>query len=203
MIPTLPHSACIILSGGVSSRMKMHKALLRFNENETFLEHILHIYQQAGIEKIVVVKFAGIETKLLKENFPDVLFIENHQPEKGKLHSLRLGLQTIHHQQYCFIQTIDNPLVNAALLNQLYKSRHKAHYISPAWGGKGGHPILISAPVMEHFRHPLPDDRNLHDELQRFSRERVETNTSDCLANINTVADYDAFIHSQMMTTAP
>ena len=187
------NTICIILSGGLSTRMHTHKALLRFSENENFLQHIVNVYQRAGINKIIVVKNSDIE--ITKEGFAgqDVTVVENYSPEKGRLFSIQLGLAAAPGVQYCFIQNIDNPFVTEQLVSVLYDVRDFADYITPEVHNKGGHPVLISARVIKKISLLTAYRNTLSEILGMFNRYKLQTDDANCLLNINYRSDYEKY----------
>lgn len=186
----LEKTGCVILSGGTSSRMHTHKALLSYNAHENFLQHIIHVYNKAGIKNIAVVKNAviGFDGKITK--YP-VRLVTNNNPELGRLYSIQVGLSAISGIQYCFIQNIDNPFVTGQLLHSLYSVRNHADYISPSYNNQGGHPVLISHSIINEIATVKDYTPALRDMLSRFSRHRLPVNDKLCLCNINEPADYD------------
>jgi len=193
-IPDNDKTACIILSGGLSSRMNTHKALLRFSERQNFLEHIIEIYHQAGVKKIIVVKNVNIK---LSDRWADnnmVSIVENHFPEMGRLYSLQLGTMAMDSAAYSFIQNIDNPFVTTHLLAQLLEVRKKADHISPEYKGKGGHPVLISPVVVSKIRGMKEYDNTLRDLLRPYCRYKLITDDEHCIVNINDQEAYETHI---------
>lgn len=191
--------SCIILSGGLSLRMHAHKALLRFSETENFLQHIINVYKNAGIQNIIVVKNANISLAGLDT---DVQAIENASPEKGRLFSIRLGLTATRGSKYCFVHNIDNPFVTEELLEDLYAARESADYISPEYDHKGGHPILISKPVINKILGITRYDIPVNEFLGMFIRRRLAVMDESCLVNINEPSDYERFIKWSIKTQA-
>ncbi len=184
---------CIILSGGLSTRMKTHKALLRFSSNENFLQHITNVYRNAGINRVIVVKNYGIVFKTDELVNRDVIIVENYFPERGRLYSLQLGLSTSPDAQYCFIQNIDNPFITEDLINSLYNVRDFADYISPEFNNKGGHPILITRRVIKKISLLTGYRNTLNEILLMFSRYKIITDDPNCLLNINYPSDYEKY----------
>ena len=185
---------CIILSGGISSRMKTHKALLRFSESENFLQHIISVYQSAGIKKIIVVKNADIAFKQNDITNSSIAIVENNFPEKGRLYSIQLGLSVAPDSQYCYIQNIDNPFISGELVRDLYNARKYADYIAPEYKDRGGHPILISSEIINKITGLTSYSNTLRELLEIFSRHRLYTEDEKCLLNINLPADYEKHI---------
>lgn len=171
--------------------MGTHKALLRFTENENFLQHIINVYKQAGIKKIIVVKNHNIEIKKDGIIYDPAHIIENNDPEKGRLYSIQLGVAAVQDAQYCYLQNIDNPCVTKELIEELYNSRLQGEYITPVFGNKGGHPILISAAIIKTIQQLSSHTATLYELLQMFNRYKLNTSDKNCLLNINLLSDYD------------
>ena len=185
--------ACLILSGGLSQRMKSPKALLRYSESENFLEHLIHVYHEAGIQEVVVVMNASIDTADLDTGFNKTTLIKNNFPDRGRLFSLQLGLAAAANADYCFIQNIDNPFVTVELIRQLKGSAARAEYVTPVFNGKGGHPILISSPVIKEIMKEKNYEKTLREVLTDFSRYRMKTDDERIHWNTNSPADYDQY----------
>ncbi len=187
---------CVILSGGLSSRMKTHKALLKFSEQQNFLQHIIEVYQKAGMKKIIVVKNADIDFTDDGVNNDMVSIVNNYYSEKGRLYSLQLGLNESPNADYCFIQNIDNPFVTTELIKNLLTYRSNADYVSPEYNNKGGHPVLISAAIIKKILHLKEYKNTLREELELFSRYKLNIDDENCILNINLPSDYQKHILS-------
>ncbi len=182
-------TACIILAGGISQRMGAHKALLPYLNGENFLQHIIRIYHEAGIYKIVVVLNAKIDLPANKANQGEIKIIKNSFTEKGRIYSLQLGLAAENKLSYCFIQNIDNPFVTKKIIYDLYKSREKADYVCPVFANRGGHPIIISSKIIEHVLNLRTYESTLREVLAKFNRFDIDADEK-CLLNINSPAEY-------------
>jgi molybdenum cofactor cytidylyltransferase len=181
----------IILSGGMSTRMNTHKALLRFSDSENFLQHIINVYKRAGVAKIIVVKNHHINIGREDQIYNGAEIVENHYPDKGRLYSIQLGLSKANGADYCFIQNIDNPFVTSALLKNLYNSRSRGEFITPQFQGEGGHPVLISAPIINEIMAPGNTGSTLREVLTHYNRYRLNTDDKSCLLNINYYTEYE------------
>lgn len=191
-------TACIILSGGNSSRMGTHKAILPYSQNENFLLHIITVYRNAGISNIIVVKNEDI--KLDPNNYHNASFITNSHPEKGRIYSIQLGLRQISNNEDCFIQNIDNPFVTDSLLSDLLLHRNMADYITPVYNDKGGHPVLLSYQILEKIKVIADTEITLRDILNDFTRYKLATDDERCTLNINTPADYSQYFSLHQKT---
>jgi CTP:molybdopterin cytidylyltransferase MocA len=184
------NNACIILSGGLSTRMKYHKALLRYSDNQNFLQHIIEVYLDAGVQKIIVIKNNSINFSSKNADTKRVSIINNTFPELGRIYSLQLGLNEISSVDYCFIQNIDNPFVTAGLIEELYNARSYAAYVTPMYNNIGGHPIVISSAIIKCLKQLDDYQTTLRDTLEPFTRHRLATADENCILNINLPSDY-------------
>ena len=188
------NAICIMLSGGMSVRMNSPKALLKFNEDITFLQHLINVYKKVCIAKIIVVKNINIEIneKIFYETNAQI--INNYFPERGRLYSIQLGLKPYPDAAFCYIQNIDNPFITAELLNDLWLAKDNAEYITPQYNEKGGHPVLISKTIIDNLLTVTEYDHTLQNVLKPYTRYRLTTNDDNCLMNINTPGDYEKYI---------
>ncbi len=185
--------ACIILTGGLSSRMESHKALLPFSLHQNFLQHIIEVYQQAGLKEIIVVKNKEIDFAGLESEINGISTVNNCFPEKGRLYSIQLGLLAAPDAGFCFIQNIDTPFVTTKIIHQLAEHKACADYISPEFNGKGGHPVLLSASILKTIAGLIDYTQTLRDVLAGFSRYKIPTTDEQCTLNINTKEDYEQY----------
>ena len=195
-IPENEKTVCVILSGGSSSRMRVHKALLKISEDQNFLQHIIEVYQKAGVTKIIVVKNSNITLEDLDINTTGVCIVDNYYPDRGRLYSLQLGLSRTRNTDYCYIQNIDTPLVTPGLLEQLYMQRKNADYVSPEYDNIGGHPIIVSSAIIRKINACGDYGCTLRDVLKPYSRYKLVTEDQNCILNINLPSDYKKVIES-------
>ncbi len=169
---TLEQPGVILLAAGQSDRMGTPKHLLRFSESQTFIEHIVEVYQRFQVSKIVIV--VNEKAQIFPEMFMDpkgIQIVVNNKLEFGRFYSVQLGLQSINGN--CFIQNIDNPFVNLGLLINLNTELKGSDYCVPVYNNKGGHPILISEKIAKHIVRKCDKDSYLNDILKSFDRKNV------------------------------
>jgi len=173
--------------------MGEHKALLKFDENHTFIEKIAGEYLETGIEDIVVVVNSDLYKLLMGKRIPfsgKVRLVINDHPESGRFYSLQTGAKLIEKGNSCFFQNIDNPFTSKELLHELMNKKHKADIVIPAFGGRSGHPVLVSAGILMQILNEKVTDVRIDHFLSKFSRMMVETLDNKILANINSLAEY-------------
>ena len=193
---------CVILSGGKSSRMNTHKALLPFNEHHNFLQHIVNVYLQAGIRSVILVKNIKMDLSSIQEQKKMFTAVANPFPDKGRLYSVQLGLAAMPGNGYCFIQNIDNPFVSEHLIKALIETKTQAYCITPEYKGTGGHPVLISPAIVNYLLNITEYNQTLKEVLNGFSRHKVKTDDGNCLININTPENYQYYFPGNIKTIA-
>lgn len=181
----------IILAGGKSSRMHFPKAWLPYSDKQSVLEHIIDRYHTIGCKQIIVVLndlfIKGFEEHVKKIE-SKVIIVKNTKPEKGRIHSLQLGINAMKRSGYTFIHNVDNPDVNQSTLYSLLKAEPLG-YARPVFSTSGGHPILVTNGVLENIA-LSEEDVILRELLTEHSREDVRVDDPSILLNINTPDDY-------------
>jgi molybdenum cofactor cytidylyltransferase len=145
----------IVLAAGYSSRMGMFKPLLPLGSS-TALERAIMSLRHGGVDEIVVV--TGHRAEELRPLLDRLGTNEAHnpQPELGMFSSVLTGVAALPDSTAAtFILPVDTPLVKASTIHTLRRAylRSQAAVVYPIFGGKRGHPPLIS---LSCFALPLP-----------------------------------------------
>ena len=172
--------------------MNAPKAFLKFSDKENFLQRIIHVYQKAGIKDIIIVLSPQIESDINKQDYEGVRFVVNPKPERGRMSSLKTGLQLVENG-YVLVKNVDSPLVTVDCIKLLLEAGTSADYIVPVYRGDGGHPVLLSNNVVKHIIDMESDDFKLNGMLKAFNRAVIEVNDEGVLVNINTPVDYEKY----------
>src|ERR1035437_4315353 len=102
----------LILAGGKSERMSSPKPFLKYN-GRTFLEKIVNEFIACDIEETVVVLnhelFVRANEKYLAKISEKCILLKNTNPEWGRYHSLKLGIDKVIGADFFFIHNVDNP----------------------------------------------------------------------------------------------
>lgn len=188
--------AVIILAAGMSERMGKQKCNLNFSEEETFLEHIIHIYRRFVVSELVLVVNESVELEAFQDD-EKINIVLNDKIEYGRFYSVQLGLKELHNTSV-FIQNIDNPFVNAGLLMSLQNGIGLADFAVPVYERKGGHPVLLSSDVIEPIVNGFKCTSHLNEVLKSFNRQDVFVNDPYIGVNINTPEDYQKYFFGLM-----
>ena len=163
--------AVIILAAGMSERMGNQKFELAFSEEETFLDHIIHIYRRFVVSDIIIVVNESFDQQTIAHD-KSIKVVVNNKLEYGRFYSIQLGLKELKSSSI-FIQNIDNPFVNTGLLMSLQKGIGLADFAVPVYEKKGGHPVLLSPDVIEPMVNSFKSTSHFNDVLKSFNRQDV------------------------------
>lgn len=190
----------LILAGGKSERMNYPKPYLLF-ENKTFLLKIIESYYKAGVKNICLVINQNFCSGKWKNDFeqivPLVQKIEITDPDRGRFHSIKIGIKNLLNADYVFIQNTDNPFITNRIIKSLKRHRLTQGYTQLSCNGHKGHPVLISKRIVSTLNDTPGDEHNLRTILSAFPQTDLETEDIRVLANLNTIEEYEKFIHAE------
>jgi molybdenum cofactor cytidylyltransferase len=191
------HSAALIPAAGLSGRMGVLKPLLFFDEKSTFAEKLVETYLQAGVQKVVLVlnpeTAAWFGEKKRRFHPARVAVVVNPHPEKGRFHSIRMGLEKLTDFRAVFLQNIDNPFVEEDVLQGLAECFEDGGFVVPQYNGRGGHPVLLSREIVRAISHTQPESQNLRHFLRDYPKIVYRTENPGVLININTPEEYKRY----------
>jgi len=187
----------IILAAGLSNRMGYDKLHLLMGAKSSFLSHILSGFLSFGCSPVVVVVNAQSEqmARYITEGAGGTTaIVVNEEPEKGRFRSLQLGLKITGSSCPVFVHNVDNPFVDAGLLQRMLQAAPEGDFVVPVFGSKGGHPVLINPPVAQQAVLCSDPSAALNLFLKDFKKVRVPATDSRVLLNINTPEEYRDFL---------
>lgn len=207
-------ASAIILAAGLSERLGVPKLSLLYGDGVSFVEHCARSFLDAGSRQVVlVVNRQGrhwMDRHALEFTGKVQTVVNNHN-ELGRFHSLELGLSAVDKKLPAFVHNVDNPFVNPEVLAELKAAYSRIFageqtieggkateegkatedlYFSPVYGGRGGHPILLSPAVVRAILQKKQEPASLKAFLSDFRRFRVPVSDPNILVNINTMKDY-------------
>ena len=188
----------VIPAAGRSQRMQSFKPLLPFDKERSFIEKIVDEFVDFGCNEIIVVINKDIykvsKDTVLKKLERQVEIIINENLDYGRYYSIKLGLQKLKNKEYCFIHNCDNPLINQEILSGIFSHKFSGGYVSPVYDDHGGHPVLISKVMIKRIIESEENAANFREVIQSFPLKKININTKDILANINTINDYNQLL---------
>jgi CTP:molybdopterin cytidylyltransferase MocA len=193
----------VILAAGFSSRMKIQKPFLKYNENSVFIQKIIDNFLEFGCNIIVITVNNGIhEWKKIQDYYkenPSIFFIANQFPEFERFYSIKIGLGRVANSNFCFIHNVDNPFIDKGILNLIYENKFEKGYTVPVYNGIGGHPVLLSQNVIKRIIAEKDNNKNFKDVLGDFERKNVELDTDKIHININSPIEYEKYFPNQKL----
>ncbi len=183
----------IVLAAGKSERVGYPKLLLKYDEQNTFIEQILKEYNQHGAKELIVVVNAASEDSIRKHKIKlpaNVNLTINKHLEWHRFYSLKLGATSLQEIHPVLVHNVDNPFVTYEVLNELIGSADKADYLSPEYDKKGGHPFLISGKVIQDLKDSESNQMHLKKFLNQYSALKIPVKNENILVNINTLEEY-------------
>ena len=197
----MPEVWAILLAAGESSRMGRLKALLPWR-NTTLLEYQLHSLMEAGIHQIVVV--LGHDADRLKpvvDSVDGASWVLNPDYLHGKTTSLKTGVAALASQQITdvLLLNVDQPRDADTVRTLLQRHLASPYQITiPTHGGKGGHPIFISAKLLPELAQIEEESQGLKAVVRRHAdaTERFEVDDPEVLWDLNTPEQYQDALDS-------
>ncbi|MHB8259065.1 MAG: nucleotidyltransferase family protein [Bacteroidia bacterium] len=190
----------LILAGGKSGRMHSPKPFLKYG-SRTFIEKIIDEFDVCNFSEIVVVlnhELLGVTNEGdISKVLEKCTIVKNDNPEMGRYHSIKLGVNRIIGADFCFIHNVDNPFVSSLLIKKLYMNRNENGYTLPVYKGRGGHPVLISKKIIEAINKDIVTLATLKDVLKNFNRKELEVEDERILININSPEEYQQAMNKQ------
>lgn len=190
-------TSVIILSAGSSERMGFPKALLLFDETQTFLEKIMSAYVALPCNEIILVVNKDLNGKIknsslaLPENLKTVI---NDKPQFGKFYSVKTGLHALKEKGNCFVQDVDSPFITHRAISILAKYWDENSYVLPRYNLKTGHPVLLGEKVVNAVCNSPSENILLKEFLKPFCRIALEMDSEEVCMNINEQEDYKKFL---------
>ena len=197
----MPGVWAILLAAGESSRMGRLKALLPWR-NTTLLEHQIHSLLDAGVRQVVVVLGHDADRlKAIVESVDGASWALNPDYLQGKTTSLKTGIAALAGQQVSdvLLLNVDQPRNSDMVRTLLERHQASSYRITiPTHGGKGGHPVLISAELLPELAEIEEESQGLKAVVRRHAdtTERYELDDSTVLWDLNTPEEYQKALES-------
>lgn len=201
--------SAVILAGGLSSRMQEFKPLLPL-AGTMVIEHVIDLFQQAGIDDIIVVvghQAARVIPFLTRRQ---VRFTLNDRYREGMYSSVMAGVHALPEDtEAFFLLPVDVPLVKPHSIRLLARNfiQHRNGVTYPVFQGQRGHPPLVSSHMIPRIlAGDRPDGlRGLLAEQEELARD-VELVDEGVLMDMDTPEDYrkicDQMAHRGIPTPA-
>ena len=187
-------TAALIVAAGMSSRMGNFKPMLNIG-SISIAQRVVASLQQAGVDKIVMV--TGYNAVQLERHLTGlgIVFLRNENYEHTQMfESACIGLSYLKDKCDRLLFTpVDIPLFTSATVQTLLES--SVPLACPVCDGKRGHPILISASLIDRIVEDSGSD-GLRGALGRCGAPMLEIPVEDrgVLHDADTPEDYKALL---------
>ncbi len=192
----LKQASALILAAGRSERMNRQKFMLDFGNGRVFLEQLAAVYAGFGCHEIVIVLnpegMAFIQQAELSLP-PQAITVVNKNPELGRFGSIKAGMAAFSKPSPVFIQNVDSPFINEALLTAMQDGFDSCDYLQARFGNKGGHPVLVSPQIARAVLQETQNDVPLKDFLKPYLGKTLEWHGAEICVNINWPEDYEMY----------
>jgi molybdenum cofactor cytidylyltransferase len=154
-MPTLKSDpVAIVLAAGDSRRMGQDKLLTMLGKKRV-IEHTLRTYRKAQrVQDIILVIPPGTTETYAPLRSPTLHLVENPDPERGMISSIRAGLDCGWAQERNFLITPgDVPFVSSEIVDQIVTEfvTRRCKIVLPTYKGLGGHPGLFASELRDDF----------------------------------------------------
>jgi molybdenum cofactor cytidylyltransferase len=186
----------ILLAAGESKRMQgAFKPLLKWGKRTVIGECVYQMRNSKLAEIFVVLGHRELEVRQSLAG-SGVQYGINENYQQGMLTSIKTGLSLLTpNEDAVLIALVDQPMIKAHLINRLILAFEEGDkgIVLPVYGGKHGHPIIISTGYVDDIMQ-LDDDAKggLRDLISGHSGDWLEVpvETPDVIEDIDSPEDY-------------
>ena len=144
----------LLLAAGRGSRLGEDKPLMHVG-GVPMVQRTLSVYRKARrVRDIVLVVPPGRAEEFAPWRRVDVHVVENPEPDRGMISSIRTALSSAWAlERHFLIAPVDVPFVKPALVDQLVMTfvARDCKIVLPVYRGLGGHPGLFHASLRDEF----------------------------------------------------
>lgn len=171
----------ILLAAGAGSRLGTDKMLADL-DGMTMIQRALRPYRKAErTSDVIIVIPPGTSPTFAPLRSTDRHLIENPDPSRGMISSIRAGLESGWAQERDFmIAPADIPFIKPEIIDQLVMTftMRECKIVLPAYRGLGGHPGVFDQSLHSDF-FLNGDDSGAREILLRYRQETVRLNIPD------------------------
>ncbi len=178
---------CVIPAAGEASRFGRNKLLEPWNHS-TVIEVVVH-QAHRFFERIILV--TGNDQERIRERFPEsdrIVCIENRDFRDGMFSSIQTGIRLVDGDRF-LVMMGDMPAVPDEIIKTILAC--KDHFwCRPRYGQRPGHPVLISARLIDELLALPRKTGRMRDVLMRYPGKEFLTTDIGVFQDIDTEDDY-------------
>ena len=192
----------LLIAAGLSSRMGKFKPLLIY-KNEPIIISIIKKLVSFSSYVFIVTGFKEKELiEAMVNHFPEselknkIVFVFNHNFEKGMFTSLQKGLSKAKNCDWLLYHFVDQPQIPQNFYKDLISQiDDKSDWIQPSYKNKKGHPVLIRKTLFTTIIN-AKENSSLKEVTNSFeiNKKIWDCNYKEILSDIDTPEDYNAII---------
>jgi molybdenum cofactor cytidylyltransferase len=198
----------ILLAAGESRRMGRLKALLPW-QGRSLLEYQVDALKAGGAHRVIVV--VGHRSERLRALVADregVVCVRNPDFLAGKTTSIKAGLKGLKEKRphTLLMLNVDQPRSPETIRLLLEAHRSASVLLTiPTYQGKGGHPIIIDASLIDEIRAIEEDTQGMKAVVHRHAEQtqRVAVESPEVLWDLNTPEQYQAALAGGPIAPSP
>ena len=166
------------------------KALLEFAAGESFLRHLVAVFQEAQCQVFTVVGEAAARIQALHS---DLELIVNPGWKEGQFSSARVGLERAleRHPELVLLHPIDAPMIQPRTISLLQSRIGECDAVIPEFWGQPGHPLLLTSKGARGIL-AQPNVPHLEAAMLQLSVRRCAVDDRGVVQNLNTPEEYEA-----------
>ena len=171
----------IVLAAGSSRRMGLNKLLAKLGKKRVIERTLLTFRNAARVPDTLLVIPPGTTATYAPLKSPTLHLVENPDPSKGMISSIRAGLESGWAQeQNFFICPGDVPFIKPAVVDRMVQAfmTRDCKIVLPSYQGLGGHPGLYGAELSHEF-FLRGDESGAREVLTRFRADTVRLHVDD------------------------
>lgn len=178
----MPRWSGILLAAGSGSRMGTPKASIVV-DGTPLLERAVSVLQAGGCDEVIAVVRPGFAL-----DRPDVVLVENPQPERGMGSSLRLGLSAASGIR-AVVLLVDTPGITADAVRAVLES--PGSVAIGTYDGQRGHPVSFDRPLWTEVAAMAEGDAGARNFLRARPELVIEVPCVGNPVDLDTPADLD------------
>jgi molybdenum cofactor cytidylyltransferase len=188
-----PLYAAIILSAGLSSRLKDFKPLLKIGK-QTLIDRAVNLFNDGFTDVYIVTGYRRDDIKNYL-NISSLFWVDNPDYIQGMFSSIKAGIKGFNKDyEAFFILPVDNSFVRSYTIRTLIdKSKNNpGNIIYPVFKRQRGHPPLLPTSLIPEIL-SSSDASGLRKVFEHFEQYSIEVVVPDrfTLLDIDTPADYE------------
>ena len=171
----------IVLAAGASRRVGLNKLMAKLGPKRVIERTLLAFRNAARVEDVLLVIPAGTKADWEPLRSATLHLVENPDPSRGMISSIRTGLESGWAQeQNFFLLPGDVPFVKHQIVDKMVQTfvTRECKIVLPSYQGLGGHPGLFAAELSQEF-FLRGDESGAREILMRHAKDTVRLHVQD------------------------